>query len=63
MESLNLELLPDEAKKSLIDYYNSLITKYSEKGKTSNKLPDGFYNPIEVESYSFIARREEIYDR
>ena len=62
METLNLDLLPDEAKRELLDYYNSLKEKYSKERKFK-KLPDGFYKPIEIESYELIASRDEIYER
>ena len=62
METLNLDLLPDNAKKELLDYYYLLKEKYSRK-KNIKKLPDGFYNPIEIKSYDLIASRDELYER
>ena len=61
MEKLNLEVLPEEAKKELMEFYNSLLQKYKIRKRKS--LPEGFYHPIKVASYSMIARREEIYGR
>ena len=31
METLNLDLLPEEAKKQVIDYYNEIVRKISMK--------------------------------
>ena len=59
-KQLDLEILPDEAKKELLDFYNFLIQKY---GIRKRPLPQGFYHPFKVESYSKIAKREEIYER
>ncbi len=59
--SINIEQLPVEAKKELFDFYKSLIRKYGTKKQAV--LPKGFYNPIKVESWSKIAKREEIYER
>ncbi|MFI3221031.1 MAG: hypothetical protein QX189_18235 [Methylococcales bacterium] len=30
---------------------------------TANKLPAGFLNPVAVNSYKNIAKRDELYDR
>ena len=62
METLNLDLLPDEAKKEVIQHYQKLLDKYSKK-KKNFKLPEGFYNPIDIQSYDLIASREDIYER
>ena len=66
MEVLNLENLPDEAKREVKALYLKLKRKYIDrnfKAKTHKKLPSGFYNPIEIESYDLIASRDEIYER
>ena len=60
-EELDLEILPNEAKKELMDFYEKLLKKY--KIKTKRVLPKGFYQPIKVESYSNLGKREEIYER
>jgi len=60
-EQLDIEILPNEAKKELMEFYKMLLKKYKIKEK--GPLPKGFYQPIKVESYSKIAAREEIYDR
>ncbi len=57
---LDLEILPEEARIELLDFYRSLIQKYGIKKRV---LPQGFYQPLKVKSYSKIAKREEIYER
>jgi len=57
---LDLEILPEEARIELLDFYRSLIQKYGIKKRV---LPQGFYHPLKVKSYSKIAKREEIYER
>ena len=57
---LDLEILPEEARIELLDFYRSLIQKYGIKKRV---LPQGFYQPLNVKSYSKIAKREEIYER
>ncbi|OAG27040.1 hypothetical protein [Thermodesulfatator autotrophicus] len=60
-EQLDLEILPNEAKKELLEFYQMPLKKY--KIKKRGLLPKGFYQPIKVKSYSKIAAREEIYER
>ena len=57
---LDLEILPEEARIELLDFYRSLIQKYGIKKRV---LPQGFYHLLKVKSYSKIAKREEIYER
>ena len=59
-KQLDLEVLPEQAKRELLDFYRSLIQKYGIKKRV---LPQGFYQPLKVKSYSKIAKREEIYER
>jgi hypothetical protein len=54
-----IELLPQEARKLLGEFCEFLLKKYEKK--LSKTLPKGFYHPIKVESFSKVARREEIY--
>jgi len=58
---LDLEALPEEARKELMDFYRKLIEKYGVKKRVL--LPQGFYQPLKVKSYSEIAKREEIHER
>nr|WP_163329296.1 DUF2281 domain-containing protein [Desulfurobacterium thermolithotrophum] len=60
LEKIDLELLPEEARKELIDFYEFLLNKYGVKKRRN--LPKGFYSPIKVKSYIQIAKREEIYE-
>ncbi len=64
MEIITLEIKDKETKKKALEL---LKKEFGEKIKIKNikkkTLPDIIYNPIEVESYSPVAKREEIYDR
>jgi len=60
-KQLDLEVLPEQAKRELLDFYRSLIQKYGIRKRAL--LPQGFYHPLKVKSYSKIAKREEIYER
>ena len=51
-KQLDLEILPDEARKQIIDFYEFLLRKYSYKQrKDKSKLPEEFYKPIRKEKY------------
>ena len=63
IEKIDLEVLPEEAKRELIDFYNFLLQKYRVKERKLKVLPRGFYSPVKITSYSRIARREDIYER
>ncbi len=63
MEKIDLTLLPEEAKRELIDFYNFLLQKYKVKDNKLKVLPKGFYSPVKVASYSIVARRQDIYER
>ena len=60
-KNIDIDILPEEARNLLIEFYEFLLTKYRKK--SPKILPQGFYQPIKVESYSKIAAREEIYER
>jgi len=60
LKEFDLNALPEEARKELMDFYEFLLKKYTIKDL---KLPQGFYNPIKVNSYNIIAKRDEIYER
>ena len=66
METLNLDLLPDEAKKELIEHYNLLKSKYFEKGELQ---PDKISNiSQEIDKLSWrteeklFKSREDLYE-
>jgi len=60
-KQLDLEILPDEARKQIIDFYEFLLRKYGYKQrKDKSKLPEEFYKPIRKEKYLSV-KREEIY--
>ncbi|WP_029522823.1 DUF2281 domain-containing protein [Persephonella sp. KM09-Lau-8] len=59
MKEINLEKLPEEAKKELIDFYEFLLQKYAKKRikKTVDEII-----PKKVKPFKPL-KREEIYDR
>jgi len=62
-ERIDLTLLPEDARRELIDFYEFLLMKYKVGKEKHKALPKGFYSPVKVESYSLIARREEVHER
>ena len=62
-EKIDLTLLPKEAQKELIDFYEFLLQKYRLKERKHKTLSRGFYSPVKVVSYSQIAKRDEVYER
>ena len=65
MEILNMDGLPEEAKKELIEHYNILKTKY-KKNKKYSKI-DEILKEIENLSWDMGEKlyktREELYER
>lgn len=59
-KSLNLNMLPFDARKELLDFYEFLRIKYKLKRK-NEKLPDEFYNSIKVGKY-INYKRMDIYN-
>ncbi len=61
-KQLDLEKLPEEVRKEIIDFYEFLISRYSyEKEWDKTKLPEEFYSPLIRNKY-FRVKREEIYN-
>ena len=68
-----IELLPEEGKRLLAEFCEFLVKKYGKEkvnkaeelkklfAKPKGKLPDGFYQPVKVSSFSKVAKRDEIY--
>ena len=58
-KDINLDILPEEGKKELWEYYQLLIEKYNKKQKLKNLL----VNPEGKISKDFKFNRDEIYER
>ena len=68
-----IELLPEEGQKLLAEFCEFLLKKYKKQKvnnsdelkklfvKAGSKLPEGFYQPVKVSSFSRIAKMDEIY--
>ena len=68
METLNLDMLPEEAKKQVIEYYNYLLAKTNEKLEKGNKSkPDVLSKTIDDLSWDMgeklYNKREDLYER
>jgi len=56
MESLNLDLLPDEAKKEVIDFFETICEKYKIKSNQNINLSndiDSFFSQFNFEPVKF----------
>ncbi|WP_456325323.1 hypothetical protein [Desulfonauticus submarinus] len=67
MQELNIEVLPDEAKEMLIEFYEFLLKKYSiKKNEDNNKknvLKEILSNPIGTLPDGYKFNREEAHER
>ncbi|WP_456384719.1 DUF2281 domain-containing protein [Persephonella sp.] len=59
MQTINLNELPEEAQKELLDFYEFLLQKYRRK-KTKKKIEDII--PRKVKTFQPM-KREKIYER
>ncbi len=59
MQIINLDELPEEAQKELLDFYEFLLQKYKKK-KRKRKIEEVI--PREVKTFQPL-KREEIYER
>jgi len=59
MQTINLNKLPEEAQRELLDFYEFLLQKY-KKRKTKKKIEEII--PRKVKSFQPM-KREEIYER
>ena len=59
MKTINLEELPEEARRELLDFYEFLLKKY-KKNKQKKKIEEII--PKKVKVFTFM-KREEIYER
>ena len=68
METLNLDLLPDEAKREVVQFYNRLLNKYKLKEFSKNdeiqKLKKMLLtDKIKIDTTQWKFNREELYER
>ena len=65
MEKIDLMLLPEEARRELIDFYEFLIEKYGTKKKKDN-IKDIkellLINKVQIDTKNWRFSREEIYE-
>jgi hypothetical protein len=65
-QKIDLEVLPEEAKKELIDFYELLIKKYKQKisYKTVKDVEKEILaDQIQIDTKKWKFKREEIYER
>ncbi len=64
-EQLDLDILPDEAKREIKDFYEFLLKKYKNKIQTKKELYDldSFLNKYNLDLSSFKFDREKIHER
>ena len=67
METLNLDLLPDEAKREIINHYNELLMKYSKKDYSKSNKIEELASKIDKLSWNMgeklYTSREDLHDR
>ena len=61
LKTIDLDILPDDAKKELIDFYEYLVKKYG-KNKKEKEVDLFLILPKPVKNFSPL-KREEIYGR
>jgi len=59
---LDLEILPEEARKELLDFYKSILKKYKVKIKFVDDV-DKFFDKYSLDLSLFKFNREEIHER
>jgi len=59
---LDLEILPEEARKELLDFYKSILKKYKVKIKFVDDV-DKFFDKYSLDLNLFKFNREEIHER
>jgi len=68
MQNLNIEMLPDEARKELLKFYEMLLRKYNLKKYDFKKNEDDIKkeilaDEIQIDTRGWKFNREEIYER
>ncbi|RKY68376.1 MAG: hypothetical protein DRQ24_11785 [Candidatus Latescibacterota bacterium] len=62
-EQLDLDILPDEAKREILVFYNSLLKKYKIEAKKELDEVDRFLNKYKLDLSSYKFDRDEIHER
>ena len=61
---LDLEALPEEARKELMDFYEFLISKHKRKeAQTEERLKELFSNPVGILPDNYHFDRDEAHER
>ena len=68
METLDLDLLPEEAKKEVVHFYNRLLKKYkSKQSKTNNEIEglkkELLVDKIMIDTKKWKFNRDELHER
>jgi len=62
-EELDLEILPNEAKKELMDFYEFLLKKYSLKREDEDIEKEILADQIQIDTRGWKLNKEEIHER
>ena len=63
-EQVDLTILPDEAKREVLDFYKFILQKYQIRTKSRVKDDiDNFFDKYNLDFSSFIFDREQIHER
>jgi hypothetical protein len=63
-QKIDLRILPEEARKELIDFYEYLISKYKRGARRAKKrLKEILSNPIGILPDNYKFNREEAHER
>ncbi len=64
MKEIDMDILPEEVKKHLIDFYEYLVNKYGKKKLKDKKV---FFESVKVHSFKlpedYKFNREELHER
>jgi len=64
MRELNIEILPEEVKRELFEFYEFLLKKYKIKEKRIKDLEKEILaDQIQIDTKGWKFNREEIYER
>ena len=63
-QEINFEILPEEARRELIDYYDYLKRKYARgTEQTEKRLKKTLSNPVGILPENYRFNREEAHER
>ena len=63
-QKINLDILPEEARKELIDYYDYLKSKYAKETEQAEKrLKKVLSNPVGILPANYRFNREDAHER